>query len=185
MTLGPAIAALAVIDRVGSRSRSARALVTFGRVPLFYYLLLVVIHGLAGLAGLARGLPVAWLFSPAALATPPDGWSCVCRASTPPGPWCWPSSTCPAAGLPGRGATSQRLAVLPLIRLSSLIRWIRSSHRPLDILPLQLYYLIITIEHRATSIFSAHGPRSVVALTAGWVQSPLHSYSGWWFAPIS
>ena len=27
------------------------------------------------LAGLVRGFPVAWLFSPAALATPPEGWS--------------------------------------------------------------------------------------------------------------
>jgi hypothetical protein len=39
MTLGPAIAALAVIDRVGIRGPIGRALVTFGRVPLFYYLL--------------------------------------------------------------------------------------------------------------------------------------------------
>ena len=34
------------------------------RVPLFYYLLQwYVIHPLAVLAALARGLPVAWLFS--------------------------------------------------------------------------------------------------------------------------
>ena len=39
MTLGPAIAALAVIDRVGIRGPVGRALVTLGRVPLFYYLL--------------------------------------------------------------------------------------------------------------------------------------------------
>jgi hypothetical protein len=50
--------------------------VTFGRVPLFYFLLhLYVIHGFAVLAGLVRGLPVAWMFSPAALGTPPAGWS--------------------------------------------------------------------------------------------------------------
>jgi uncharacterized membrane protein len=76
MTLGPAIAALAVIDRVGVRGPLGRAVVTFGRVPLFYYLLQwYVIHGLAVLTGIARGLPVAWQFSPAALGAPPDGWS--------------------------------------------------------------------------------------------------------------
>jgi hypothetical protein len=76
MTLGPAIAALAVIDRVDIRGPVGRALVTLGRVPLFYYLLQwYVIHGLAVLAGLVRGLPVAWLFSPAALGPPPEGWA--------------------------------------------------------------------------------------------------------------
>jgi uncharacterized membrane protein len=76
MTLGPAIVALAVIDRVDSRGPVGRALVTLGRVPLFYFLLQwFVIHGLAVLMGLARGLPVAWQFSPAALDTPPDGWA--------------------------------------------------------------------------------------------------------------
>jgi uncharacterized membrane protein len=76
MTLGPAIAALAVIDRVGIRGPIGRALVTFGRVPLFYYLSQwYVIHGLAVLTGLVRGLPVAWQFSAAALGAPPEGWS--------------------------------------------------------------------------------------------------------------
>jgi len=76
MTLGPAIAALAVIDRVGIRGPVGRALVTLGRVPLLYFLLQwYVIHGLAVLAGLVRGFPVAWQFSPAALGPPPVGWS--------------------------------------------------------------------------------------------------------------
>jgi uncharacterized membrane protein len=76
MTLGPAIAALAVIDRVGIRGPIGRALVTLGRVPLFYFLLQwYVIHPLAVLTGLVRGLPVAWLFSPAALGPPPEGWA--------------------------------------------------------------------------------------------------------------
>jgi uncharacterized membrane protein len=76
MTLGPAIACLAMIDRVGIRGPVGRALVTFGRVPLFYYLSQwYVIHGLAVLTGLARGLPVAWQFSGAALGAPPDGWA--------------------------------------------------------------------------------------------------------------
>jgi uncharacterized membrane protein len=80
MTLGPAIAALAVIDRVGIRGPAGRALVTFGRVPLFYYLLQwYVIHGLAVLTGLVRGLPVAWQFSPAALGTAPAGWTLSLR----------------------------------------------------------------------------------------------------------
>jgi uncharacterized membrane protein len=75
MTLGPAIAALAVLDRVGVRGPLGRALVTFGRVPLFYFLLhWYVIHGLAVLAALVRGFPVAWMFSPAVLGRPPDGW---------------------------------------------------------------------------------------------------------------
>jgi uncharacterized membrane protein len=76
MTLGPAIAALAAIDRVDIRGPVGRALVTLGRVPLFYYLLQwFVIHGLAVLTGLVRGLPVAWQFSSAALASPPEGWA--------------------------------------------------------------------------------------------------------------
>jgi uncharacterized membrane protein len=75
MTLGPAIMALAAIDYVGIRGPFGRALVTLGRVPLFYYLLSwYVIHGLAVLLGLVRGFPIAWQFSPAVLATPPEGW---------------------------------------------------------------------------------------------------------------
>jgi uncharacterized membrane protein len=76
MTLGPAIAALAVFDGINLRGPAGRAVVTLGRVPLFYYLSQwYVIHGLAVLTGLARGLPVAWMFSPAALGPPPDGWA--------------------------------------------------------------------------------------------------------------
>jgi len=76
MTLGPAIAALAVIDRVGIRGPVGRVLVKLGRVPLFYFLLQwPVIHGLAVLLGVVRGLPVAWQFSPAALGPAPEGWA--------------------------------------------------------------------------------------------------------------
>ncbi|WP_168222094.1 DUF1624 domain-containing protein [Aquisphaera giovannonii] len=76
MTLGPAILGLAAADRFGVRAPAGRALVTLGRVPLFYYLLQwYVIHGLAVLYGLARGLPVGWLFSAAALDRPPPGWT--------------------------------------------------------------------------------------------------------------
>src|SRR5262249_51303732 len=63
MTLGPAITFLAAIDRMGVRGPVGRALVTLGRVPLFYFLLSwYVIHGLAVLAALVRGFPVAWQF---------------------------------------------------------------------------------------------------------------------------
>jgi len=34
-----------------------------------------LMHGLAVLAALVRGSPVAWLFSPAALGPPPEGWA--------------------------------------------------------------------------------------------------------------
>jgi uncharacterized membrane protein len=76
MTLGPAITFLAAIDRMGVRGPVGRALVTLGRVPLFYFLLSwYVIHGLAVLAALVRGFSVAWQFSPAVLGAPPEGWS--------------------------------------------------------------------------------------------------------------
>ena len=75
MTLGPAIAAMAAIDRAGVRGPAGRALVTLGRVPLFYYLLQwYVIHGLAVVASLVRGFPVGWLFFADFPPVPPDGW---------------------------------------------------------------------------------------------------------------
>ena len=117
MTLGPAIAALAVIDRVGIRGPVGRALVTLGRVPLFYYLLQwYVIHGLAVLAGLVRGLPVAWMFSAAALGTASRG-----LVAESPGHLrrLGRGARRPLHPVPlvrrGQGAPSRRLAVLPLI----------------------------------------------------------------------
>jgi hypothetical protein len=75
MTLGPAIAALAVLDRVGVRGPVGRAVRTLGRVPLFYFLLQwYVIHGLAVLAALVRGFPVAWLFPDSIAFEQPPGW---------------------------------------------------------------------------------------------------------------
>jgi uncharacterized membrane protein len=66
MTLGPSIALLALFERRmerGTAGAPARALTTFGRVPLFYYLLQwPVSHGLAVLAGLVAGQPVAYQF---------------------------------------------------------------------------------------------------------------------------
>src|SRR5262249_4803088 len=68
MTLGPTTAALAFFDRGAPSTAAGRALVTLGRVPLFYYLVQwYVIHGLAVLVALVRGQPVAWLF----VASPP------------------------------------------------------------------------------------------------------------------
>ncbi|HEX8362235.1 MAG TPA: heparan-alpha-glucosaminide N-acetyltransferase domain-containing protein [Longimicrobium sp.] len=75
MTLGPALVALAAMERTG-RGPLTNALVVFGRVPLFFYLLQwIVTHGLAVLAGYAAGQPVRWLFLnfPERFANPPVG----------------------------------------------------------------------------------------------------------------
>lgn len=54
--------ALALLDR--EPAEWARPLVTFGRVPLFFYLLQwYVIHGLALLVAILRGQSTGWLFS--------------------------------------------------------------------------------------------------------------------------
>jgi uncharacterized membrane protein len=76
MTLGPALVALGLFDRFGVRGPTCRAIVTFGRVPLFFFIVhFYLIHALAVLAGVVRGLPVAWLFSPVFQGAPPPGWS--------------------------------------------------------------------------------------------------------------
>jgi uncharacterized membrane protein len=63
MTLGPAIAALAWFERTG-RSPLSRALITFGRVPLFFYAMQwMTAHGLAILLGYLAGQPIGWLFA--------------------------------------------------------------------------------------------------------------------------
>jgi uncharacterized membrane protein len=75
MTLGPAIFALGLFDRVGARGPVGGAVVTLGRVPLFFFVLhFYLIHALAMLAGIARGLPVGWLCSNVFLSNPPPGW---------------------------------------------------------------------------------------------------------------
>ncbi|HEV7591345.1 MAG TPA: heparan-alpha-glucosaminide N-acetyltransferase domain-containing protein [Longimicrobium sp.] len=62
MTLGPALLALAWVERT-RRGPVGGALVTFGRVPLFFYLLQwPVAHGLAVLLSLAAGKPTNHLF---------------------------------------------------------------------------------------------------------------------------
>jgi hypothetical protein len=53
MTLGPAIVALAIFDR--PLAPLARPIVTFGRVPFFFYVLhITLIHGAAVLCDLVR-----------------------------------------------------------------------------------------------------------------------------------
>ncbi len=63
LMLGPAIAALALFEKMG-RGPISRALITFGRVPLFFYLLQwATAHTLAILAGYFAGQSVAWQFT--------------------------------------------------------------------------------------------------------------------------
>ncbi len=76
MTLGPALVLLWAFD--GRTPRVLRPALTFGRVPLFYYLLHVpLIHLLAILACYARYGQVHWMFEASTdnypIATPP-GW---------------------------------------------------------------------------------------------------------------
>jgi len=73
MTLGPALMALALLDRPAPRW--LEPIRTFGRVPLFYYLLhLPVIHGLAVLAEQLRGGSAEWLIQfPSPLHRAPAG----------------------------------------------------------------------------------------------------------------
>jgi hypothetical protein len=71
MTMGPALCLLPVAEEVPDFVR--RPLATFGRVPLFYYLVhLPLIHLLAVLIAWARGGPVHFLFeNPPSLHGPP------------------------------------------------------------------------------------------------------------------
>ena len=94
MTLGPAMLALAALDRVQASPRSF--LLTFGRVPLFYYVLhLYVIHLAAALAFLPRFGGAAFHVDPD---SPPPGfgvalggiyliWAVIVLAMYPPCRW--------------------------------------------------------------------------------------------------
>jgi uncharacterized membrane protein len=79
MTLGPVIALLPLLE--SARGRVVDWLTTFGRVPLFYYLLHIpLIHLLAlGYDALRHPAAVPWMFEnhPAMVGPPPDGtvWS--------------------------------------------------------------------------------------------------------------
>jgi len=82
MTLGPSLLLLAWLDkkldqRDGKQSVSSwlSPLLTFGRVPLFFYILhLYLIHSLAILAGLLSHQPVDWLFHGGFMFGAPDEW---------------------------------------------------------------------------------------------------------------
>jgi len=63
MTLGPALCLLAVLDRMSTGTPLTSGLLVFGRVPLFYYVLhLIVIHAVAVVFAYARYGRAAWLF---------------------------------------------------------------------------------------------------------------------------
>ena len=65
MTLGPALILLGLFDRITLESLRGfgRAILVYGRVPLFYYILhLFLIHTMAIVVALAFHQPVAWLF---------------------------------------------------------------------------------------------------------------------------
>ncbi len=71
MTLGPAMLFLAAVEGRG-RSWLSKALITYGRVPLFFYLLQwATAHGLAIVAGRLAGKPTGYLFSDLAFGPPP------------------------------------------------------------------------------------------------------------------
>jgi uncharacterized membrane protein len=73
MTLGPALIALGLIDEV--RGRFTRVIVTFGRVPMFYYLVhIYVVHAVAVVyAWFAYG-DVTWLFGGKPVLNKPAGY---------------------------------------------------------------------------------------------------------------
>jgi uncharacterized membrane protein len=63
MTLGPAVLVLAWTDGIQKNDVLSRILITFGRVPLFYFLLqMIVAHGLGVLLGYLAGKSVGYLF---------------------------------------------------------------------------------------------------------------------------
>ena len=74
MTLGPAIAALALLERPSNAI--GRFFVTFGRTPLFFYVLhLPLIHGFAVICSYARYGEAPWLFeNPPLRRSIPDGY---------------------------------------------------------------------------------------------------------------
>lgn len=75
MTLGPSLLALAYFESRPSYGRIGGFFVTFGRVPLFFYLLQwYTAHIISVLLHYAFGKPVLWLFkSPIDFSTPPEG----------------------------------------------------------------------------------------------------------------
>ena len=74
MTIGPSLLLLAALDRERV-PRGAAALLTFGRVPMFFYVLhLYLIHSLAIVIAASTGQPVRWLFHGAIFGDTPDSY---------------------------------------------------------------------------------------------------------------
>jgi uncharacterized membrane protein len=82
MTLGPSLLLLAWLDKKLDQkdagqpiSPALSPLLTFGRVPLFFYILhLYLIHSLAVLVAVLSHQPVAWLFHGGFMFGAPDEW---------------------------------------------------------------------------------------------------------------
>ena len=76
MTLGPSLIVLALTDGISGRAIWQRIAITFGRVPMFFYILQwFTAHGLAIILSLLAGKEVAYLFmnfGDNAQAAPPD-----------------------------------------------------------------------------------------------------------------
>ena len=76
MTIGPALIILSLTDRIDGRGVWQRICITYGRVPMFYYMLqFALAHALAILLSLAAGKSVGYMFMnfPANFAAaPPD-----------------------------------------------------------------------------------------------------------------
>ena len=71
ITLGPAIVALAFLDK--GMGRPGKFFVVYGRVPMFYYVIhIYFIHALAVLAAVAQGFDMKSLFNP--MWAFPDGY---------------------------------------------------------------------------------------------------------------
>jgi len=74
MTLGPSFLLLAWLDKAYV-PRGLRALLTFGRVPMFFYVLhIYLIHSLAVIVGVLHHESVGWLFHGAFFGETPDGY---------------------------------------------------------------------------------------------------------------
>ena len=78
MTLGPAIALIPTLERLGDRGAVARVVSVFGRVPFFYYVLHIpLIHALALVVSQLRlGEVSPWLFEnhPMGVGPAPEGY---------------------------------------------------------------------------------------------------------------
>lgn len=74
MTIGPSLLLLAALEQ-GQVPRGMGPLLTFGRVPMFFYVLhLYVIHLLAVIVAALHGEPIGWLFHGAIFGDTPPGY---------------------------------------------------------------------------------------------------------------